>query len=1143
MLSNVRRNIIWVWPVAGSVVGIVVPGPLSDLILGLVIVPSLVLTVMGTRRLGGLRGWRYIAGAMVLVGFAPVVTEIHWAVADPGPLTMGDAALAVGYGLYIVGVRAVLMARTMAAQHRSRLDAGLTTLWVGFLVLAWAGPRLTARLSGFPLVVSVVYLPLSLIVVYYLLRLVFGSDSRSGSVVLLALTAGLTMISEVGFLAAAAGHGGARRVGVGAATLALVAVAAAVRHPSAPEIESPVAGQQEPLTVARSLWLVLSFVAAGASLAVLPRPPWYLALLLAVIGALTGLNLFSTIRERERLLIVERALRSSLAGVLRADKPDTIIERAGLAADRLLAHKNLVEVDLIRRSGGRWVRCPDEARIEIGADLESELEQARANREVFRVERRSSRPGVGFVTLLAVPLRRGGNYAHLLFVEAAPVLNTAEIEQLRQVTAAVDRALVSYELTEASHRQRADHRFRALVQDSSDVVAVVHAETLEVVMVSPSLHRILGHREDDLEGGSIVDRVHPDDRDDVDLLLRTALVRPQTSPIDVRLDHIDGHYQWFSAMVRDHTDDDEVRGLVLNLTDINRRKLAELSLGFSEQRYRALLLNSRDVFAVLEPDLTVNFISPNVESVLGYPAPDLMAANLANLLTGASACRLRTLLEADELIHDEALELEVRTRDGDIRVAEVIVSDRTDDESGFLLTLSDVTERRELETSLRHQALYDSLTGLAKRSTLYHQLQQMLQRMEPARPVGLLHIDLDELKSIDRTVGFETADELLVQVATRLRSRLRSGDLLARVGSYDLAVAVEAGSVDELLDFARFLHALFDEPFEVGGRTRRLNASIGVAATDDRTVVGGDLLNQASLAAATVAATGGSGIEKFEPSMRSDATTRFELSADLDGAVAADQLHLVYQPILEIESSTVRGVEALLRWNHPDRGPVSPGVFIPLAEQSGRIMEIGRWVVARACDQLGRWDAAVPGAEHLSVSVNVSALQLEEEGEARRLAEIVLDSGLAPSRVTIELTESTLIDDPTWMRAQLETFRNLGMRVAVDDFGTGAAGMGHLRDVPFDVVKIDKSYVDGLQQSDEAKRLVAGVIDLAHTMGARTVAEGIEEPGELELLRGLGCDLGQGFYLGRPMEPSQLEEWFHRGRAGSAPALITADQS
>lgn len=1134
-------SLIWVALVGGAVLGAFLPSPAADLVLALVVLSAMGITVSSARALRGLRGWQIISLGSVLIGFAPVITEVHRAIlADAGPLTVGDAVLFLGYMAFIAGVRTVLTARTMDLQARSTLDAGLITVWVGFLALAWAGPQLTDRLDGYPLVASLLYLPLSLGIVYHLLRLILGSDSRSRSVVLLAAAASMAVASELGFLAVAAGQDGARRVAIAAATLGLVTVTAAVRHPSAREIENPVAGQQEPLTVARSWWLVLSFAAVAASLYVFPRPAWYLGAFLAVIGSLTAVNLFVTIRERERLIVVERTLRLSLAEVLRADRPAAILERGASAADRLLAHKDHLDVELLRRSAGSWVTAPDENPADVDVDLLDAIGRAVTSGQVDRREYRSELPGLGFSTQLTVPVAKGGDHVGVLVVEASPVLTTVEIEQLTQVVGSVSRALVAYELTEASHQRRSDRRFRALVQDSSDVVAVIDPESKEVVMVSPSLHRILGHEEETFLGHGVSAHLHPEDIDEVTHMVDTALIRPQTSAVDVRLRHDGGHYHWFSATVRDHTADDEVRGLVLNLTDVHRRKLAELSLGFSEQRYRELVLSSRDVFAVLERDLTINYISPNVESVLGYPAPDLMATDMSTLLIASSAAKLRQLIaDADEAIHGETVELEVRTRTGDTRIAEFTVSDR-DQESGFLLTLSDVTERRQLERHLRDQALYDPLTGLANRSTLHHGAQQMLQGLESGHCLGLLHIDLDELKSVNQSLGFEAGDELLIQVATRLRSRLRSSDLLARVGGSELAIVAYGDTSDDIERLAELIQLQFDDPFPVAGRSLRLGAAIGIEVTSDRATVASEFLNHASLAAAAVTAGPGTGTRRFEPSLRSDATTRFELAADLEGAIAADELHVVYQPILEIESSTVRGVEALLRWTHPDRGPISPGIFIPLAEKSGLIKEIGRWVLIQSCRQLRLWDAEVPGAEQLSVSVNVSALQLEEQGEAARLAQIVIASDLEPSRVTFELTESTLIEDPSWIRTQLQALRELGMRVAIDDFGTGAAGLSHLRDVPFNVIKIDKSYVDSLSHSEDAERLVRGVIDLAHTMGAETVAEGIEEPGELDILRSFGCDLGQGFYLGRPMEPTQLESWFHRGRAGSAPALIAA---
>lgn len=1143
MSGLIRKSWIWALLVSGSIAGSAVGAPWSDLILGLVVLPAMVLTISSARSLSGSRGWTLLTIGSVIIGFAPVVNEVHRAlVTEIGPLTIGDAVLVLGYGLFISGLRAVLRARTMAVQSRAILDASLATLWVGFLTMAWAGPQLAERLTGYPLLASLLYLPLSLAIVFLLLQLILGSQSRSGSVWLLAATASLVVVSELNFLAVAAGQDGLRRVGVGAATLAIVGLSAAIRHPSAAELETPIAGQQEPLTVLRSLYLVGSFVAIGGSLIILPRPSAYLAVILAAIGVMTCAGLYFTTKERERLILVERELRHSVTEITRAPNPAQIAELGGAAVDRLLSDKKQLEADFVRGAGGSWITFPDAGPARLGtAEEHAAIRHALAENEILREEKESHFPGTTFLTRLAIPFVEGREHIDLLVVEASPVLTTTEIEQLEQIVGAVQHALVAHELEEASHQRRSDQRFRALVQDSGDVVSLVDPESLEIKMVSPSMQRILGHAEEAFVGRRATTYVHDDDRHSLEHILRTTIVKPQESATDVRLQHVDGHYNWFSVMVRDHTTDDEVGGLVMNLTDIQDRKMAELSLGFSEQRYRELVLNSKDVFAVLESDLTINYISPNIKGMLGFSAADLVASKISSVLSDGSALTLDDFLaNTHHKLKREVVELELRTQGGENRTAEVTFSDRTEGaQLGFMLTISDITERRRLEQSLRDHALYDSLTGLANRATLHFELQQLLQRLETDQFIGLLNIDINDFKAINESVGFETGDEILVQVATRLRSALRATDVLARIGGNEFAIAVKGNSRDEVLAFARRALETFEKPFDVAGRLHRLNVSIGVDITDDRSSVARDLMDQAFLALGAARKETQESVRVFVPMMRTDATERFELAADLEGAIDRDEMHVVYQPIVEMATRNVRGVEALLRWTHPHRGPVSPAVFIPLAERSGLVIEMGRWVLEQSCSQLKIWRQNIEGARALGMSVNVSALQLELAGEAERLGQIVLDSGVDTARITIELTESTLIEDSTWIRAQLQTLRGLGMRVAVDDFGTGAAGLSHLRDVPFNTIKIDKSYVDALSQSAEAKRLVSGVIDLAHTLGAETVAEGIEEPAEFDLLHSLGCDLGQGFYLGRPMDPDQLEDWFAKGRTGAAPALIS----
>jgi diguanylate cyclase (GGDEF)-like protein/PAS domain S-box-containing protein len=853
-------------------------------------------------------------------------------------------------------------------------------------------------------------------------------------------------------------------------------------------------------------------------------------------------NLAFTLRSRERLLLLERQLRQSVAELLQADTSQQVLAAGIRAIGHLVEGKKAHYSELAARRDGRWLTVPDGRELQPD-DAELKALSAAVERwKTFREDAPSNQSRVRFVSRLVIPLFNVSQHAEVLIVEAAPVLTVAEIEQLQQVTAIIERALIAHDLQEEAHRRRADRRFKALVQDSGDIVALVDPSTYQVKLVGPSMSRILGYAEEDLVG-SVADRYfHPTDGPVCRRLLDEAVTRPQTAAADLRVEHRDGHYHWFAVTVRDHTTDTEVRGLVMNLTDIQDRKMAEISLAVSEQRYRALVHNSKDVFAILEPELTINYISPNVEVLLGFSAPDLVASNLSVLLTEPSIKRLQEFIDnTRDVMQNDLVELELRTKSRQTRIAEVTLSARTDGvDSGFVITINDITDRRRLERSLRDQALYDGLTGLAKRSTLHFELQRRLQDLQATEYLALIHIDIDDFKAVNQSVGYEAGDELLVQVATRLRASLRRADYLARLGGNEFAVAVTAESRDAILTFAERLLALFGQPFEVTGKRHRLSVSIGVEITDDRRTVAQSLLERASLAVGAARNDSHQGLRVYEPEMRVTATERFELGADLQGAIGREELSVVYQPIVELATRNVRGVEALLRWSHPERGPISPAVFIPLAEKSGMVVELGRWVLIRACAQLRYWHQNVAGAKRLGVSVNVSALQLEREGEAERLSRIVIESAVDPNLVTVELTESTLIEDGEWIRSQLQTLQDLGIRVAIDDFGTGAAGLSHLRDVPFNVIKIDKSYVDALSGSAEAQRLVRGVIDLAHTLGAKTVAEGIEEPTEFDLLQSLGCELGQGFYLGRPMDPTQLEDWFAKGRTGSVPALIAS---
>ncbi len=724
-----------------------------------------------------------------------------------------------------------------------------------------------------------------------------------------------------------------------------------------------------------------------------------------------------------------------------------------------------------------------------------------------------------------------------IVMTSATPLASVDRPYLQAVTSQLELALTAANLREERHQERANRKFRNLVQDSNDVVLLVAPISMETTLVSPTVTRLLGYVERDFVGKSPFFHINEDDAETASRYL--SLRRETIEPVDVRFVHADGQYRWFAMSIRDMTADEELAGFVLSFSDIHARKMAEVQLTSSESRYRTLIEQSDDVFALISSDLRFTFVSPNCSRMIGYEAGDLIGTHITGIVTPESIANLQDLIRLDRSELDgRVAEAELQTLHGDSRWVSIKFHelDVADDE-GVMIAVRDITERRELEESMRHAALHDPLTGLFNRASLQHELNRHLQQMRQIEQIGVVHVDVRDFKIVNESLGFETGDQLLIEIAGRLRSGLRNEDCLGRLGADSFVVLTTVQSQTELESFARRLSRVFEEPFALGGRQHSLTVSIGFTSTNDRRENPVSLLEEAALAVRQ-AKVGSAHIVGYESWLREAATERFELDADLIPGIAAGQFSVVYQPLFSLSTNQVKGVEALLRWQHPERGHISPAVFIPLAEKSGAITELGRWVLEAACRQLVAWHEELPDALGLGMSVNVSARQLEDSNEFDVFHEIIRASGVDPSALTLELTETTMLDGIDSIREQLDRFRALGIKIAVDDFGTGTAGLNHLRDVPFDVLKVDKTYVDTLGKTGDAHALLSGVIELAHAMGALVVAEGIETPQQANELRQMGCDVGQGFYLGRPMDRARIELWFERGRDGSVASQI-----
>jgi diguanylate cyclase (GGDEF)-like protein/PAS domain S-box-containing protein len=555
--------------------------------------------------------------------------------------------------------------------------------------------------------------------------------------------------------------------------------------------------------------------------------------------------------------------------------------------------------------------------------------------------------------------------------------------------------------------------------------------------------------------------------------------------------------------------------------DVTERREVARRLAASEQRFRSLFEHSSDAVFALALDGTFTSSNAASETLTGYTQDELATMGFVPLV---DPDHLPAVLDHFRLASDgiaQTYETVVRHRDGrrlDLHITNMpIVVDR--EVVGVYGVAKDVTERRHLERQLARQATEDALTGLPNRRAFQDEIGRLIESGDARGTV--LFIDLDDFKTINDAMGHGTGDALLRDVADRLRQVLRQEDTPARLGGDEFAALLPGCDVAHAEAVAMRLLESLGRPFVVGGLPMAVRASIGIADTDGVSSHD-ELLRNADLAMYVSKRSGKGVATTFAAPMHDDARDRIELGAALPAAIAGDELVLHYQPIIDVATGEVAAGEALVRWQHPTRGLLAPGVFLPIADGLAG-SAIDAWVTSRAMRQCADWQRRYPDRRRLGVTVNVSPSRLTDDRFPELLANLLQDVRIDPTLVIVEITEDEMLADTPATRRVLGRIRDLGIRLALDDFGAGFSSLAYLERMPVQFLKLDKKLIDGIADTTRSRALVGGIIDLSHRLGIRVVAEGVEEQAQLDALGDLGCDFAQGFLLQRPAAADVFE--------------------
>ncbi|MDJ0844742.1 EAL domain-containing protein [Crocosphaera sp.] len=722
----------------------------------------------------------------------------------------------------------------------------------------------------------------------------------------------------------------------------------------------------------------------------------------------------------------------------------------------------------------------------------------------------------------------GGHYIWLeTSAKVIPNEKTGELEQI---------LCISREVTQQKKNQEKIKNYQqphAFILDNLPDLVTTHSPKGIYQYVSQVSYPLLGYYPQTLIGRSIPSFCHPQDQSLIQQFYQELQEKKSLASVTYRMAHKNGHYLWIETIGKAiiHPETGDIKEIFCVSRDISKRKQIEEALIQAERQYYKIFEKSNQGIFKLSPDGYFVDVNPALAQLYGYDSPqDLLTTihDLANQLyvTPQDHDTLLKILQGDGEIINFQSQIYCKNREIiDVEKTIWSVYDQYDQIIYYQGTVEETRKNIDNKEKLLGSNLRDPITNLPNGQWFYQYLETTLleSRESSEYSLAILLIHLDNFQLLNESLNTSQDRELLTQITRRLQTKLRGEDTLAKLGEDELILLVRNQSVREIILIAKRILNIIQFPFEVSNNQVFVRVHIGINLNKTKYNKAEIMVRDAQLAMYQAKTEGKENYAVFNPQIKADALTRIQLETDLRQAIKNNQLSLYYQPIVELNTGHLSGFEALLRWQHPIKGKISPVEFIPVAEESGLINSLGWWVLEQACRQLQTWQNLNTKAGNLVINVNVSAQQLKQEKWDERLNQLLENTGILGTQLKLEITESSLLETVQEETRRVRQLKNLGLGLCIDDFGTGYSSLSRLHEFPIDTLKIDRSFINKLGISDKA--IVPMIINLAHTLGMNVVAEGIETREQFNQLQGLNCELGQGYFFAKPMTNKQATHW------------------